>query len=189
MAGRPETEFIDSAWIKVELIPGRSGAGPRSSQSAAAPTRRRRPTRTDGSGYTERGTATARRRQELGPEPDGAWITHREATAEILAAGDAAVQEGRTELLSDLNIRFHQSVAELSGSSSLAAILRLISGSIERLCFADVQHRAMNSWSEHQPTMDAIDDANLEASAKLMGAHIRRSKRSYFKRFASRAHG
>ncbi len=109
------------------------------------------------------------------------WTAQREAIDGILREGDEALAEDRLELLPQLNISFHNAIAELSGSLSLVALLRTISSSIERLYVADVHQRARSSWPEHHLIIRAIDEGDAELAGTSMAKHIRRSKRSYLR--------
>ncbi len=116
--------------------------------------------------------------------PNPEWWKARKTLAEILDAGDAAIAEGRLDLLPELNIRFHLGVAELGSSGSLTALLRQISGKIEWLYAADVGTRGRQSWGEHRAIMSAIDAGDLKQADKLMGAHIHESGTGYLARFS-----
>ncbi|MHA7239474.1 GntR family transcriptional regulator [Arthrobacter sp. TMS1-12-1] len=117
--------------------------------------------------------------------PDHAWWSARRALTDILGDGDRAVAADALAELPELNIRFHLGVAELSGSSSLAALLRQISGKIEWLYAADVDHRGKQSWGEHRLIIAAIDAGNGAEAEALMAGHVESSKRGYLERFAA----
>ncbi len=116
------------------------------------------------------------------PSTEG-WSARR-ALADILDDGDRAVAAGALENLPELNIRFHLGVAELSGSASLTALLRQISGKIEWLYAADVDNRGKQSWGEHRLIMAAIDAGNEPEAGRLMAGHIGSSHHGYMQRFA-----
>ncbi|WP_104168502.1 GntR family transcriptional regulator [Arthrobacter sp. SX1312] len=116
--------------------------------------------------------------------PDTAWWTARRALTDILDDGDRAVAADALAELPELNIRFHLGVAELSGSASLAALLRQISGKIEWLYAADVDRRGRQSWGEHRLVMAAIDAGNDAEAGRLMAGHVGSSQRGYMERFA-----
>ncbi|MEB4613676.1 GntR family transcriptional regulator [Leucobacter sp. M11] len=131
----------------------------------------------------ERSTArkAARRAPRAGEEADEEWAATRAEITEILAEGDGALAENHTERLVGLNMRFHQAVATLAGSTVLKVLLLTISGSIERLYVADAAQRSRKSWPEHQAIIDAIDAGDDLAAGNAMAGHVRRSKRSYFR--------
>lgn len=116
--------------------------------------------------------------------PDVEWWTARRALADLLDDGDRAVAADAIGDLPELNIRFHLGVAELSGSASLAALLRQISGKIEWLYAADVDNRGKQSWGEHRLIIAAIDAGNEAEAERLMAGHVSSSHRGYMERFA-----
>lgn len=131
----------------------------------------------------ERATArkAARRAPAAGEAPDEEWAATRGEITEILAEGDAALAEKRLDLLVGLNMRFHQAVASLAGTTVLSVLLVTIAGSIERLYIADAPQRSKTSWPEHHTIIEAIDAGDVEAAGSAMALHVRRSKRSYFR--------
>lgn len=121
--------------------------------------------------------------QFVADAPSTGWWSARRTLADILDEGDRAVAAGALADLPELNIRFHLGVAELSGSSSLAALLRQISGRIEWLYAADVDNRGRQSWGEHRPILAAIDAGDEAEAARLMASHVASSQRGYMQRF------
>lgn len=117
--------------------------------------------------------------------PSSEWWNARKLLAGILDEGDAAVAQNRLDLLPELNIRFHLGIAELSGSSSLTALLRQIAGKIEWLYATDVDNRGKDSWGEHRSIIAAIDAGNFADAEKLMANHVHQSKEGYLDRFSS----
>lgn len=116
--------------------------------------------------------------------PSTEWWSARRALTDILDDGDRAVAADALADLPELNIRFHLGVAELSGSSSLAALLRQISGKMEWLYAADVDHRGKQSWGEHRLIIAAIDAGNEAEAERLMAGHVESSHHGYMQRFA-----
>ncbi|MBP2217933.1 GntR family transcriptional regulator [Arthrobacter sp. CAN_C5] len=117
--------------------------------------------------------------------PSAEWWRVRRQLADLLDDGDQAVAAGNLELLPELNIRFHLGIAELSGSASLTALLRQISGKIEWLYATDVDNRGKQSWSEHRLIMAAIDAGNPAEAERLMAGHVHQSRVGYLDRFAA----
>ncbi len=118
-------------------------------------------------------------------EPSAEWWKARRLLADLLDDGDQAVAAGNLQLLPELNIRFHLGIADLSGSASLTALLRQISGKIEWLYATDVDHRGKQSWSEHRSIMAAIDAGNPAEAERLMAGHVHQSRVGYLDRFAT----
>ncbi|WP_051476966.1 GntR family transcriptional regulator [Arthrobacter sp. Br18] len=118
------------------------------------------------------------------------WRRVRKDLALLLDEGDAVVAGDDLLPLPELNIRFHLGIAELSGSASLMALLRQISGKIEWLYATDVDNRGKQSWSEHRLVLAAIDAGDAAEAERLMGRHVSRSRTGYRDRFAgAQAHG
>ncbi|WP_237715230.1 GntR family transcriptional regulator [Arthrobacter sp. TB 23] len=118
-------------------------------------------------------------------EPSVGWWKTRRLLADLLDDGDQAVAEGNLKVLPELNIRFHLGIADLSGSASLTALLRQISGKIEWLYATDVDHRGKQSWGEHRLIMAAIDAGNPVDAERLMAGHVHQSRVGYLDRFAT----
>jgi DNA-binding GntR family transcriptional regulator len=133
--------------------------------------------------------ATARRAaaraaaQSASGVPGTQWWEARRELAAILDDGDRAVAQGRLEELPELNNRFHLALAELSGSASLAGLLRQLAGKIQWLYAADVSARGRHSWSEHRNILAAVDAGDTAEAQRLMSGHIRRSRAGYLERF------
>lgn len=115
--------------------------------------------------------------------PDDGWWSIRKEIAQILAEGDEAVAADRQEQLPELNIRFHLAIAELSSSTSLAALFSQIARKIEWLYASDVKSRGKHSWSEHWDIMAAIDAGNSTDAGELMSKHVNESRVGYARRF------
>lgn len=117
--------------------------------------------------------------------PSAEWWRARKVLAAVLDDGDSVIEQDRLDLLPELNIRFHLGVADLSGSASLTALLRQISGKIEWLYATDVNTRGKQSWREHRSIMAAIDAGNAAEAEKLMASHVHQSREGYLDRFST----
>ena len=118
-----------------------------------------------------------------GQPPGRGWWEARRTLAGVLDDGDRAVAADALADLPELNNRFHLGVASLSGSASLAALLRQISGKIEWLYAADVDSRGRHSWGEHRLILGAIDAGDEAEAERLMAGHVLSSQRGYLERF------
>jgi len=114
--------------------------------------------------------------------PPDDWWRGRRALERILDDGDAAVAEGDLDRLVDLNERFHFGVAELSGSSTLATLLRQLSRKIEWLYALDTFSRGKRLWPDHRVILAAIDAGDADRAAERMGWHVRESRIGYLSR-------
>lgn len=135
--------------------------------------------------------ATARRAAErvqrhlAGTTPEESWHRTRGALTEVLTSGSAALEAGEPERLAELNMRFHQGIAALSGSASLMALLEQISGRIEWLYSMNVTRRGGEAWSEHHEIISAVDSGDALGAAERMRAHVARSRDAYFTHISS----
>ncbi|GAA1493807.1 GntR family transcriptional regulator [Curtobacterium herbarum] len=118
--------------------------------------------------------------------PEDWWRVRREL-GEVLDAGDAAVEHDELELLVDLNERFHLLVAALSGSTTLATLLRQLSRKIEWLYAMDTFSRGARLWPEHRRILSAIDAGDVETAVARMAAHVQQSRVGYAARTPDRA--
>lgn len=128
-----------------------------------------------------RAAARARTLFDGDAPPEDWWRVRRELGA-VLDDGDAAVERDELTLLVGLNDRFHFLVAELSGSATLATLLRQLSRKIEWLYAMDTSSRGKRLWPEHRRILGAIDAGDAEAAAERMGWHVRESRIGYVAR-------
>ncbi|WP_051389337.1 GntR family transcriptional regulator [Arthrobacter sp. 35W] len=137
-------------------------------------------------------SATARRAAEQAAAqfasgaPDERWWRIRKELAKILDDGDVAVQRDELHRLPELNMRFHLGIAELSGSASLAGLLRQIANKIEWLYASDVGSRGKQAWAEHRAIMAAIDAGHSGDAEGAMGRHVHKSREGYMRRFSGK---
>lgn len=129
--------------------------------------------------------ATARRAAQRAttlfdePVPNEKWFAVRRDLARILDEGDRCVARDDLEPLVALNDRFHIQVAELSGSRTLAILLRQLSHKIEWLYALDTFSRGKRLWPDHRVILGAIDAGEADRAAELMGWHVRESRIGY----------
>ncbi|GAA3332709.1 GntR family transcriptional regulator [Curtobacterium flaccumfaciens pv. beticola] len=128
---------------------------------------------------TARRAATRARTLFDAPAPPEDWWRVRRELGEVLDAGDAAVARDELDLLVDLNERFHLLVAELSGSSTLATLLRQLSRKIEWLYALDTSSRGKRLWPDHRRILASIDAGDVDQAAERMAWHVRESRIGY----------
>ncbi|WP_371810817.1 GntR family transcriptional regulator [Frigoribacterium sp. CFBP 13707] len=129
--------------------------------------------------------AAARARQLFTrDEPADDWQRVRRSLEQLLDDGDAAIEVGDLDRLVELNERFHIGVAELSGSMTLATLLRQLSRKIEWLYALDTFSRGKRLWPDHRVILSAIDAGDADRAAELMGWHVRESRIGYLSRTA-----
>lgn len=120
---------------------------------------------------TVEGLTAARAASEIGPEG-------LRALRSILAAGQEALAQGRTELLPQLNTDLHRAIAEASASPMLVALFNQISGKIAWVYRGTIETRAASSWAEHAEIVRAVVDRDPDRARALMVDHIDRSRRT-----------
>ncbi|GAA1997502.1 GntR family transcriptional regulator [Brevibacterium samyangense] len=113
-------------------------------------------------------------------QPDPEWWGTRAVISRILDDGDALIASGEVEGLAELNSDFHDAIAELSGSVSLAGLLRQIAGKIRWLYALNLVNRGIGAWGEHRDIIAAIDAGQADRAASLVEAHVGKSRDSYF---------
>ena len=118
------------------------------------------------------------------PRPPEDWWRTRRMLGQLLDDGDAAVEAGDLDRLVELNDRFHVGVAHLSGSATLATLLRQLSRKIEWLYALDEFSRGKRLWPDHRVILAAIDAGDADRAAELMGRHVRESRVGYLGRTA-----
>lgn len=124
-------------------------------------------------------------------EPIGAARAARNRTPEqlgrlreLLDLGRDAVRDGRLDELPRLNTRFHEVIAEASGSAVLGRVIRQLGQQIAWVYAAGLQHRADASWDEHAQILAAIDAGESERAAGLLAEHLVRATAAYRRRGA-----
>jgi len=127
--------------------------------------------------------AATRARQLFAEEsrPEEWWRLRRSLEA-ILDEGDEAIEVDELERLVELNERFHLGIAELSGSTTLATLLRQLSRKIEWLYALDAFSRGKRLWPDHRVILAAIDSGDADRATELMGWHVRESRIGYLSR-------
>ena len=131
---------------------------------------------------TARRAATRARALFTVDAPPEDWWRTRRSLERILADGDQAVADDDLDRLVGLNERFHFGVAELSGSSTLATLLRQLSRKIEWLYALDTFSRGKRLWPDHRVILSAIDAGDPDGAAERMGWHVRESRIGYLSR-------
>ncbi|MFD1722106.1 GntR family transcriptional regulator [Amnibacterium endophyticum] len=116
------------------------------------------------------------------PAPHADWWETRRELELILDEGDAAVARDDLDPLVELNDRFHVGIAVLSGSPTLASLLRQLSRKIEWLYALDTFSRGKRLWPDHRRILAAIDAGDPGRAVELMGAHVRGSRIGWARR-------
>jgi len=87
---------------------------------------------------------------------------------------------GDVKLISNVNERFHDRIAQLSGNPILRRMIDLMIKKPRIFSTANIAHpRGVDAWNEHVAIADAIEHGEAESAGRLMYEHIRRSWQHY----------
>jgi DNA-binding GntR family transcriptional regulator len=114
-----------------------------------------------------------------------AWAAERHTTEhlaelrEIVREGRQAAFVGELARLPALNTRFHALLAEASGNTSLNAIVAQLRHKIAWVYAVELNRRAVDSWTEHQLIVDALESGDTDLARAVMVEHIRHADAAY----------
>jgi DNA-binding GntR family transcriptional regulator len=114
-----------------------------------------------------------------------AWAAERHTTEhlaelrEIVREGRQAAFVGELARLPALNTRFHALLAEASGNTSLNAIVAQLRYKIAWVYAVELNRRAVDSWTEHQLIVDALESGDTDLARAVMVEHIRYADAAY----------
>jgi DNA-binding GntR family transcriptional regulator len=91
---------------------------------------------------------------------------------ELTALGQDAVRAGRLDELTRLNSRFHEVLAEASGSTLLSQLITQLSWKIAWVYAVELPRRAEDSWQEHEEICAALDAGDPDRATRVVAAHI-----------------
>ncbi|WP_369055998.1 GntR family transcriptional regulator [Kineococcus terrestris] len=97
----------------------------------------------------------------------------------IVDAGFAALADGRAADGAELNTRFHDAVARLSRSPSMAMVLRRVAERIQWAYTTTVPQQGQRAWTEHRRIVAAIAGGDEAGAADLMRRHVENSRRAF----------
>ncbi|WP_220135653.1 MULTISPECIES: GntR family transcriptional regulator [Nocardia] len=98
---------------------------------------------------------------------------------ELTALGQDAVREGRLDELTRLNSRFHQVLAEASGSTLLNQLITQLSWKIAWVYAVELPRRAQDSWQEHEGICAALEAGDADRARALVAEHIAHATSAY----------
>ncbi|WP_433760717.1 GntR family transcriptional regulator [Nocardia sp. CA-135398] len=101
---------------------------------------------------------------------------------ELTALGQDAVRDGRLDELTRLNSRFHQVLAEASGSTLLSQLITQLSWKIAWVYAVELPRRAEDSWQEHEEICAALDARDPDRATQVVTAHIAHAASAYRRR-------
>ncbi|UGT56578.1 GntR family transcriptional regulator [Nocardia asteroides] len=104
---------------------------------------------------------------------------------ELTSLGQEAVRDGRLDELARLNSRFHEVLAEASGSALLTQLITQLSWKIAWVYAVELPRRAEDSWHEHEQICAALEAGDADRARAVVAEHIAHAESAY--RLRSRA--
>lgn len=98
---------------------------------------------------------------------------------ELITAGQAATDDRDSEVLVELNGRFHAAVHDLAGNRVLRETLEVLDRRLRWYFTPVVVHRAPQSWSEHASLVAAFRDNDEDRATEVMRAHVQATTDAY----------
>ncbi|MCU1645551.1 MAG: HTH-type transcriptional repressor CsiR [Nocardia sp.] len=98
---------------------------------------------------------------------------------ELTVLGQDAVRAGRLEELTRLNSRFHEVLAEASGSTLLEQLITQLSWKIAWVYAVELPRRASDSWHEHEEICAALEAGDPDRAAQVVADHIAQAAYAY----------
>lgn len=98
---------------------------------------------------------------------------------ELTALGQESVRTGRLDDLTRLNSRFHEVLAEASGSTLLTQLITQLGWKIAWVYAVELPRRAADSWYEHERICDALEARDADAARRLVAEHIGHATTAY----------
>jgi DNA-binding GntR family transcriptional regulator len=98
---------------------------------------------------------------------------------ELVRLGEESVSAGRLDDLARLNSRFHELMAESSGSATLGWLMWQMSQKIAWVYSAELPRRASDSWAEHAEMCAAIAAQDVRRARRLTEQHIAEATAAY----------
>ncbi|MEV6213285.1 GntR family transcriptional regulator [Nocardia sp. NPDC051833] len=98
---------------------------------------------------------------------------------ELTSLGQEAVRDGRLDELARLNSRFHEVLAEASGSALLTQLITQLSWKIAWVYAVELPRRAEDSWHEHEQICAALEAGDAERARAVVAEHIAHADSAY----------
>ncbi len=97
----------------------------------------------------------------------------------LVKLGQERSHKGQLPDLPALDGWFHETLAQASGSPSLAALLTQLRRKIAWMYAVELPGRAAACWDEHGAITDAVARGDAERARRLAAAHVERSSAAY----------
>jgi DNA-binding GntR family transcriptional regulator len=123
--------------------------------------------------------AESARLAALNAEPEGVGRLRK-----LCAQGEAAVDADDIDGMVAANAELHRCVTELSGNQVLLDLVSQVDRRVRGYYTPIARHRGSQSWQEHARLIDAIENGDAEAAARVMRHHTERTRQSYLEQRA-----
>lgn len=107
---------------------------------------------------------------------------HLETLREVIAEGAQAAGRGDSKAVTDLNARFHSTIAEAAGNELLARTLEDLDKHVRWHFSAVALVRGPDSWREHEEILAALSSGGAERAGRLAMEHSARTQEVFFER-------
>ncbi|MQY12939.1 putative D-xylose utilization operon transcriptional repressor [Streptomyces sp. RB5] len=97
----------------------------------------------------------------------------------LVRLGQERARRGQLPELAALGAWFHETLAQATGSPSLAAPLVQLRRKISWVYAGASHHRAVESWAEHGAITDAVTRGDAERARAVAALHVERSAAAY----------
>jgi DNA-binding GntR family transcriptional regulator len=101
---------------------------------------------------------------------------------ELIALADDALAADRLDELARLNSRFHEVLAQASGSRTLSQLVTQLSWKIAWVYTAKLPRRAEDSWREHREIVKALESGDPDKAVRVVTRHIAQAQQAYRRR-------
>lgn len=126
--------------------------------------------------------AESARLAALNAEPAGVGRLRK-----LCAQGEAAVDADDIDGMVAANAELHRCVTELSGNQVLLDLVSQVDRRVRWYYTPIARHRGRQSWQEHARLIDAVENGDAEAAARIMRHHTERTRQSYLEQRAENA--
>ncbi|MDJ0341562.1 GntR family transcriptional regulator [Streptomyces sp. H10-C2] len=100
---------------------------------------------------------------------------HLKVLRGLVRLGQERSQQGQLSDLRSLNGWFHETLAQASGSPTLAALLTQLRHKIAWVYGEAAPDQAVESWDEHGAIVDAVARGDAERARRIAAGHVQRA--------------
>lgn len=107
---------------------------------------------------------------------------HLEVLREVIVRGARAAEREDSKSMTDLNARFHSTIAKAAGNELLARTLEDLDKHVRWHFSAVALLRGLDSWREHEEILEALSNGAAEGAGRLAAEHSARTQKVFFDR-------